>query len=99
MADVPVLEDVLRVVRGHRDSARAVGVELVGVVGSVARGDARSDSDVDIAYDVLGEASLWELGGLLMELQEALGRKVDLIDREMMRPERRAFMERTLAPL
>jgi predicted nucleotidyltransferase len=54
---------------------------------------------VDIAYDVLGQASLWDLGGLLMELQEALGRKVDLIDREMMKPERRAFMERTLVPL
>ncbi len=99
MEQGPVLSEVLTVVRGHKAAARAIGVELVGIVGSVARGDARPDSDVDIVYDVIGNASLWDLGGLLMELQDALGRKVDLVDREMMKPERRAFMERTLAPL
>jgi hypothetical protein len=95
----PILSEVLTVVRRHKPAARAIGVELVGIVGSVARGDAGPDSDVDIVYDVIGKASLWDLGGLLMELQDALGRKVDLVDREMMKPERRAFMERTLAPL
>jgi len=99
MANAPVLEEVLAVVRNHRESARAVGVELVGVVGSVARGDARPDSDIDIAYDIVGEPDLFDLGGILMDLQDDLGRKVDLIDRHMLKPERRAFMEKSLATL
>lgn len=99
MSRAPVLSHVLQVIRGHRDAARAKGVELVGVVGSVARGDARPDSDVDIAYDVIGRPDLFDLGGILMDLQDDLGCKVDLIDREMLKPERRALMEATLAPL
>lgn len=93
----PSLEAVLAVVRDYQPRAREIGVELVGVVGSVARGEARADSDVDIAYDVIGPGlSLFKLGGLLMDLQDAIGRPVDLIDRERLKPERREFMEKTM---
>ena len=93
----PSLEAVLTVLRAYQPRAREVGVELVGVVGSVARGEAGPESDVDIAYDIVGEGlTLFKLGGLLMDLQDALGRPVDLINREGLKPERRTFMERTL---
>lgn len=93
----PSLEAVLAVLRDYQPAAREIGVELVGVVGSVARGEARADSDVDIAYDVVGPGlSLFKLGGLLMDLQDAIGRPVDLIDRERLKPERREFMEKTM---
>jgi predicted nucleotidyltransferase len=63
-------EDVLRLAESH-------GAYNVRVFGSVARGEARSDSDVDLLVDGL-ENSAWGGGRLLMELQELLGRRVDL---------------------
>jgi len=64
-------EDVLRLVQSH-------GAYNVRVFGSVARGEARPDSDVDLLVDGL-ENSAWGGGRLLMELQELLGRRVDLV--------------------
>jgi predicted nucleotidyltransferase len=61
---------VLRLAESH-------GAYNVRVFGSVARGEARSDSDVDLLVDGL-ENSAWGGGRLLMELQELLGRRVDL---------------------
>ncbi len=72
---------------------------FVGVVGSLARGDARPESDVDVVFDVTGPFSYFRLGGVLTELSETFGREVDLVDRAMMRPERWAYMARDLIPL
>lgn len=48
------------------------------VFGSVARGDDRDDSDIDILVDALPGTTLLDLGGLQMDLEELLGVKVDL---------------------
>jgi predicted nucleotidyltransferase len=95
-SDLPA---VIQVVRAHRGQAREQGIELVGVVGSFARGDASSDSDVDILHEIVGKPTLFDLGGLLMDLQDELGRKVGLVDRGMIKPRIRAAMEQDLAPL
>lgn len=96
---VSLLEQVLETLRAHQDAARRVGVQFVGVVGSVARGEADPFSDVDVVFDVVGQLDYWRLGGLSMDLQDTLGRRVDLVDREMMIPERWAWMSRDLVPL
>ena len=70
MSVAPVLEEVLAVLREEQETARRVGVELVGVVGSVARGDAGPDSDVDVVYDVIGRPTLFDLGGIVADLEE-----------------------------
>jgi len=93
------LDQVLQVLRREQSRARAVGVELVGVVGSVARGEAGPDSDVDVVYDVTGQPSLFDLGGLMADLEDALGRKVDLVGRRAMKPERWIWMSRDLVLL
>lgn len=49
------------------------------VFGSVARGEDRADSDLDILVDTLPGTSLFDLGGLLEELKDILGVKVDLV--------------------
>jgi uncharacterized protein len=54
------------------------GASNVRVFGSVARGEARPDSDVDLLVDGL-ENTAWGGGGLLIELEALLGRKVDLV--------------------
>jgi predicted nucleotidyltransferase len=58
------------------------GAKRVRVFGSVARGEARPDSDVDFLVDLEPGRSLFDLGGLLMELQDLLGRKVDVVTKD-----------------
>lgn len=96
MGEAPILEKVLAVLREEQPSAERIGVRLVGIVGSVARGEERSDSDVDVVYDVVGRPTYFDLGGLANRLEDRLGRPVDLIGRRAMRPERWAYMGRDL---
>ncbi|MGA2914775.1 MAG: nucleotidyltransferase family protein [Sedimentisphaerales bacterium] len=55
------------------------GAFNVRVFGSVARGEANPNSDVDFLVDMEDGRSLFDLGGLLMDLQELLHRKVDVV--------------------
>jgi hypothetical protein len=93
------LNEVLEVLRARQGEARAVGIELVGVVGSLARGEARPDSDVDIIVHHLGGCSLFTLFDFEAALQKHVGRSVDLVFSEAMRPERRQYIERDLVRL
>ncbi len=65
-------EEILRVAKEH-------GASDVRVFGSVARGEADSMSDVDFLVRMEPGRSLLDLGGLLMDLQDLLGRQVDLV--------------------
>ena len=65
-------EDILRV-------AARRGAFNVRVFGSVARGEADEKSDIDLLVDLEPGRSLFDLGGLLMDLQELLNHKVDIV--------------------
>lgn len=54
------------------------GASNVRIFGSVARGTADSESDIDFLVDTEAKRSLLDLGGLLIELQQLLNRKVDV---------------------
>jgi predicted nucleotidyltransferase len=91
-----LLDQALTAIRTHRAEARGRGIELLGVVGSVARGEAGPESDVDVAYAVVGEPSLFDLGGILMDIQDDLQRRVDLVDIARVKPSFRTDVERDL---
>ena len=55
------------------------GVKYARVFGSVSRGEAREDSDVDLLIKLIKPVSLYTFFDLQDELEEALGRKVDLV--------------------
>ena len=55
------------------------GAFNVRVFGSVARDEADVDSDIDFLVELEAGRSLFDLGGLLMDLQGLLGRKVDVV--------------------
>jgi predicted nucleotidyltransferase len=55
------------------------GAINVRIFGSVARGEAGLESDVDVLVDLEPGRSLFDLGGLLMDLQDILGLKVDVV--------------------
>ena len=75
------------------------GAHNVRVFGSVARGDARPDSDVDILVDMEPGRSLFDLGGLLSDLQALLGVDVDVVTEKGLRPRIRAEVLREAVPL
>lgn len=74
------IDDILSSKRGEilRLAAKH-GARNVRVFGSVARGDATESSDVDFLVDMEPGRSLFDMGGLLMDLRELLGRDVDLV--------------------
>lgn len=55
------------------------GAKNVRVFGSVIRGEALPESDIDFLVDLDPGRSLLDLGGLLMDLQQILGRDVDVV--------------------
>jgi uncharacterized protein len=58
------------------------GVARLEVFGSVGRNEERSDSDVDVLYELVPGARLgWEIEDLTDELSDVLGRPVDLVSR------------------
>ncbi len=58
--------------------ANRYGASNVRVFGSVARGETGANSDVDLLVDLESGRSLFDLGGLLMELQDLLMCSVDV---------------------
>ncbi|MGC2433351.1 MAG: nucleotidyltransferase family protein, partial [Desulfobaccales bacterium] len=55
------------------------GASNIRVFGSMARGEADAQSDVDILVELEEGRSLFDLGGLLMDLENLLGCKVDVV--------------------
>ena len=65
--------------------ARRYGARRVRVFGSVARGEARPDSDIDFLVELEPGRSLFDLGGMLYELQNLLGVEVDVVTEKGLR--------------
>ena len=65
-------EEILRVAARH-------GAHNVRVFGSVARGEAGEDSDIDLLVELEPGRSLLDQAGLIVELEDLLGRKVDVV--------------------
>ena len=65
-------EDILKIAAKH-------GARNVRVFGSVARGEAGPESDIDLLVDMEPDRSLLDLGGLWSDLNELLGRNVDIV--------------------
>ena len=61
------------------------GAFNIRIFGSVANGTADESSDIDFLVDMEKGRSLLDLGGLLMDLQELLGRKVDVVTEKGLR--------------
>ena len=62
------------------------GVKRVGLFGSYVRGEMREDSDIDILVEIEKDISLLDFVGLKLEIEEALGKKVDLVEYNTIKP-------------
>lgn len=85
-------EEVLRIAARH-------GARNLRVFGSVARGDAGPESDLDLLVELEQGRSLFDLGGLLMDLQDLLGCRVDVVTERGLRARIRDRVLREAVPL
>lgn len=84
--------EILRIAERH-------GAYNVRVFGSVARGEAGPDSDVDLLIDAGEKVSPWFPGGLVSDLEDLLGRRVDVVEEVSLRPELRPYVLCEAKPL
>jgi len=62
------------------------GAKKIGLFGSVARGEERSDSDIDVLVEFSGVKSLFEMVGIELELADILEKKIDLVTEGALSP-------------
>ena len=79
--------------------ARRRGVTGVRVFGSMSRGDGSDDSDVDLLVTLAPGTSALALGGLLLDAQELLGRRVDVVTEASLHPALRDRVVASAVPL
>jgi hypothetical protein len=75
------------------------GVRRVRVFGSFARGDASATSDIDLLIEAGPRTPPWFPGGLLVDLEEELGRRVDVAEEGSLDPLIRDRILREAIPL
>jgi predicted nucleotidyltransferase len=79
--------------------ARQYRASEVRIFGSVARGDATDESDLDLIVRFEPGRSLLDHGGLISDLQDLLGVKVDVVSERGMRERFRALVLKEAVPL
>jgi predicted nucleotidyltransferase len=62
------------------------GVKRIGLFGSFVRGEIKEDSDIDILVEIEKDISLLDFIGIKLEIEEVLGRKVDLVEYDTIKP-------------
>lgn len=62
------------------------GVKRVGLFGSCVRGEMREDSDIDILVEIEKDISLLDFVGIKLEVEDALGKKIDLVEYSTIKP-------------
>ena len=85
-------EDILHI-------AMKRGAYNVRIFGSVARGEDDERSDIDFLVDMEPGRSIFDLGGLLMELQDLLGHQVDVVTERGLRARIKEEVLREAIPL
>jgi uncharacterized protein len=85
-------EDIRRIAAKH-------GAYNIRVFGSVVRGEARADSDIDLLIEKGPTTSSWFPAGLVLELEEMLGQRVEIVTEKALSPYLRDRVLREAVPL
>ncbi len=78
-------DEVLAIVAAHREQLQELGVKSLELFGSVARDEARPDSDVDFLVEFDRPGGLFQLLQVQYYLEDILGRSVDLGTQDALR--------------
>ncbi len=89
--------DVIAAISVHReDIARRFGVRSLSLFGSVARDEARPDSDVDLVVEFEGPTTFDGHMGLVVFLEDLLGRRLDVVTAKGLKPRLRPLIDQDL---
>jgi predicted nucleotidyltransferase len=103
LADADSVAPTLDGVRRYRELilrlARANRIDAVAVFGSLASGEATPESDVDLLVDPHEDATLFDLAQFELDLEQLLGRSVDVVSRRSLDPIRDRSILRGLVAL
>jgi predicted nucleotidyltransferase len=92
--------DLVKAKRGEiAEIARRHGVTSIRLFGSAARGDEGPESDIDFLIEVGPVHSPWFPGGLVADLEELLGCRVDVVEAASIAPSRRHRILRESVPI
>jgi predicted nucleotidyltransferase len=86
-------EEILEILKAHAGELRQRGVTSLRLFGSVARGQASPESDVDLLVDFQASPSYSEFMKLRILLEDLLGAKVDLVTENGLRDRVRREVE------
>jgi predicted nucleotidyltransferase len=78
--------DVEEIKRNVLPILRRYGIKKAGLFGSYVRGEQSADSDIDILVEIDEDISLLDFIGIKIEIEEALGRKIDLVEYATIKP-------------
>ena len=79
----------LEILYQYRSELKSIGVKSLALFGSAVRGEARADSDIDILVEFNRPIGLFSFIRLQHRLSEILGRQVDLVTPEALKPQLR----------
>ena len=87
-------DEIVKRLRAEGGKLRDLHVKSLALFGSVARGQARPDSDVDFLVEFEGPATFDRYMSLKCFLEDLLARPVDLVPRKGVRPQLMPYVER-----
>ena len=87
-------EEILQQLKSQRVKLAEFKVKHLAVFGSVARDEARADSDVDVLVEFEGPATFDQYMGLKIFLEDLLRLPVDLVTNKAVRPQLAPYIER-----
>jgi predicted nucleotidyltransferase len=94
------IEQILHEKRDHiRSIAAKHGAYNLRIFGSVVRGQAGPSSDIDFLIDAGPTTSSWFPAGLVLDLEEILGRRVEIVTEKALNPYVRDYVLREAKPL
>jgi len=82
-------EQIIQQLKKHKGELDAFGVRSLSLFGSVARGEERPDSDIDILVDFERIGGLFEFVRLKNFLEQTLNKPVDLVTPDALKPQLR----------
>lgn len=85
-------EEILRIAAKH-------GVRRMRLFGSVARGEAGPESDVDFLVEACAHTSPWFPAGLILDLEDLLGRPIHVVTEAALNPELRQRVVEEAVPV
>ena len=87
-------EKVIAILKALSSDYIRFGVKSLALFGSVARDEARPDSDVDILVEFIDSPAFAQYMDLKFLLEDALGRQVDLVSRKTLKPQLQSNVEK-----